>query len=236
MRGQCFVCGVVRELDAYYICDECHPVSCINCHVSDVQYDTPTDASSRTYKCSHGCQFTVRDYLERRLQTILYNGSWRDRLATAGRRVEYIIPNPEVITVHETVPNETPSDTILGTHFTSEPDALIADGVDPEELDEKTGRFSGTLRDGAAYAWPYKPSFAEAALHWTNSPVIFEVPESEVVVSSYEFLNHCSDDLEYGVPTEKYESQLTFTPEQLRVVCETRGQPAEPETLLISNN
>lgn len=231
MRSECLLCGTVQDLDDYRFCNSCHPPTCINCHVSAVHYGD----EHNTYKCSHGCEFTVTEYMKHRLYTILLNGSWREKLAVAGDLVEYVIPNPETITVHECPPESIPDGSILGTHFTDDKNNILKHGVSEEELEPPAERLEGTIRDGAAYAWPYTVEFAEAALSWMNTPVVFEIPRDEVYVSSYRFLRNCSNETKYGIPPAKYKSELTFTPTQLLESCMARNQPAAPETLFLSN-
>lgn len=227
MTRECLLCESVEVNSSPPFCKHCHPQSCVECHVSDVTYDDDTEK----FKCSHGCTHDVFEYTTQKMYTILLNGDWKDKLALAGDHVEYIIPNIDSIIVHTDIPGSVQSDHILGTHYTDSRDHIIKQGYDADAYDGAE-RFDGTIREDAAYAWPYPPEYTEEAFEWNQDFVIFEVPKSEVYVSSYRFLNWVSNSGEkYTIPVSKYKSQLTFTPEQLQTVCKEQGRPTDPNNL-----
>lgn len=227
MTRECLLCGAVEVDSTPLFCDYCYPQTCINCHVSAVTYDKQTEE----FKCSHGCTYDAFEYTTRKMYTVLLNGDWKDKLSLAGERVEYIIPNTESITIHTEIPDTLPSNHILGTHYTDSQELLETREYSADSYDGAE-RFDGTIRENAAYAWPHTPEYTEEHFEWNREYVIFEVPKSEVYVSSYQFLNWVSNSGEkYTIPVSKYKSELTFTPDQLLEVCQEKNRPTQPENL-----
>lgn len=225
MTTECLLCETVEVNNQPVLCSYCYPDSCVNCHVDDVHYD------DGEFKCSHGCTYDIHEYVTRKLYTVILNGSWQDKLALAGKRVEYIIPNTDEITVYSEPPQSVAEGAVLGTHYTDSQELIETGDYCPEGYDGAE-RFDGTLREDAAYAWPFPPEYTEEQFEWNREYVVFEVPQEEVYVSSYRFIDWVADtDAKYTVPVSKYKAELTFTPEQLRTVCRERNRPAQLEDL-----
>jgi len=225
MTEKCMLCEAV-EVDDYEptLCSYCEPTTCVKCHVDAVNF------VDGRFECSHGCEYSVVEYTKRRVYTEILNGSWKDKLALAGDRLEYIIPNTDSITVHPEVPTETMDGTVLGTHYTPDKAVLLSGEYDASMYDG-ADQFDRTVRDGSAYAWPYPPDYTEKNFEFATEYVVFEVPEEEVLVSSYRFLDWVfrsgrDENKKYAIPIGKYKPELTFTPEQLRQVYRERGRPA----------
>lgn len=219
------------------LCDHCQPETCLDCPASHVYFNT----EDRQWHCSHGCSYTIDEYIQKRLFTVILNAPPAETLSYAGKRVEVIIPEGTPVTPYRTRSAAEPVDDgcILTTHYTPDADALVTNGVtypQPETARETPERFHGTVREDALYAWPHTPGYTATEFSWDRHDLVFlEVPTDDVRISSYRFLNVVTDrDDPYTVPVEKYDPELTFTPAQLYDACNTYNRPCRPQDLLIA--
>lgn len=223
---KCRICKIKTFNMNPPLCNYCKPNSCTNCHVSDVNY------TNDTFKCSHGCEYSLSEYITRRVYTILLNSDWKQKLSIAGERVEYIIPNTESIQIHSNIPNHIDQRNVLAVHYTEDIDSIQTQQYNPK-YNNNNPIYSETIRENAAYAWPYKPTYTESLFNWDKEYVIFEVPTSEVYVSSYSFLDWVSNSNDkFTIPLSKYKSELTFSPEQLKYTCDLMNRPTRKQNLL----
>jgi hypothetical protein len=222
---ECKLCHAVSTDDEAGLCSLCWPDECFECGASYVYYE------NGYFKCSHDCEYSVNEYLSKRFFTEVVNGSPSRKLAFAGPRVECIIPNGTSICPKEE-PSSTRSGSINVLHYTENKEEILDEGFRFQQSSS-----SHSIRENAAYGWPYKERVCDEKLSWEYYPCIFlEVPESEVRVSSYSFLEIISEnysEYEYSIPPSKYESELIFEPSVLRKACREFNRPVEPNELLI---
>lgn len=213
---ECVLCHRDVELVKAGFCDFCLPETCLNCHASHVYWDSPH------WKCSHGCEYEISEYMTRKLFTVILNGTPQEKLAFAGKRIEYIIPEGTDVLVHESTPQrDTREGHIFATHYTEDKESILSEGLNYPETTKE--RWEGTVRENAAYAWPYNRSYLESEtddFDWGKPSVVFELPRDSIRVSSYRFLywiGKAEDETErkFEIPKEKYEESLTFTVDQL---------------------
>lgn len=230
MSDSCLLCETTHKTNETGLCEYCRPETCATCSVDSISF------INGEFKCSHGCQYDVHEYITRKIYTTLLNGSWKEKLELAGKHIEYIISTPETITVHSCRPDSVDTNSVLGIHYTPNPDQLADEGFDCSlERENNQKYYSNTIRETAAYAWPYKPEFTEDELSWQTDYVFFEIPKDNVFVSSYRFLDFIQGSGKWSLPLEKYDEELTFTPDQLFEICNKKSRPADPSTLLIES-
>lgn len=211
------------------VCDYCWPETCFKCTASHITY---TD--DHNWKCSHGCEYSTQEYLKHKLQTTILNGTPIEKLALAGKRAEVIIPNGTPITPHSSQPDTLPETRMLTTHYTSAGKREKILKYSPQyPAQNRFDFYDNTIRSKALYGWPQKPEYTEEHFSWdTKEHLFFEVPKNEVYISSYRFLNIVKPNSDLEVPFEKYKSELTFHPDQLKEACKQYGRPCEPSDLL----
>lgn len=216
---ECEVCKSVLVSDGELFCSECYPDTCYKCSSSSVSLDNDT------VSCSHGCQYDVWTYISHSVYTTLLNGSWRERLRLAGNHIEYIISDPSVISISQTKPSKRDG-FLRGIHFTPNPSAVCS-GYDIQyQEDHRSG-----IRDESAYAWPYTKE--RACLMWGDTSCVwFQMPENEVVVSSYRFFDWIGGTGRWSIPQKHYTESLTFTPNQLFTIVSEESRPEPKENFV----
>lgn len=236
VRNIACLCCNKQSTDLF--CDACKPDTCYWCPASHVHYD------NEAVYCSHGCEHTLNEYAHHHLYTTLLNGTPAEKLARGGIHVEIIIPNDTPITIHESIPDEktVPDSNILATHYTLDKQDVLKNGIEypPHEHSGPIKEWErGTIRENAVYAWPYRPEFTEETLAWSENPdneyIIFELKESDVSISSYEFLSvlGTTEDTNFTIPHEKYEPELTFEIDAARRAVRQFTSPCAESELLI---
>jgi hypothetical protein len=230
-RPVCQCCR--RPIPKGTLCDYCWPETCYDCPASDGVFD------GEEWRCSHGCRYSVHEYVRKKRYTALLNYPPAETLSYAGPRVEVIVPTGTPIRTHRVRPTDL-EDTVATVHYTRSEELkerILARGVayPPHDHDrERAERFDGTIRENAVFAWPHEPAYADEQFDWASETRLFlEVPEERVVVSSYRFLEFVGADGEYGIPVEKYDTEVTFSLEALREACRRFDRPVEPAHLLI---
>lgn len=229
----CKMCYAASTDDETHLCSFCRPNECLDCEASYVYY---TDGY---FRCSHGCEYSVNEYMSKRFLTEILNSPPHRKLAFGGPRIECIIPEGTDIVTHEQ-PVSTRNDSITLIHYTEHKKKILNNGFKfPPHSHCKTKESNNSedlsIRKNAAYAWPYKSEVCENKLSWEHPFIFLEVPEENVRVSSYTFLESVSEnhsEHKYTIPLEKYESELVFEPKVLRKACSEFGRPVEREQLL----
>lgn len=240
--NQCPLCLQDCDNTAPVLCDFCKPNGCVKCSVSGVYYDE----ESLNFKCSHGCSFSVDEYVQRKLKTIILNGTSTEKIAFGGYRVEMIVPDGTPVKVHEKHPTSVDSSKIIGIHCTKNKEKILEHGIKypphnhdrddigPDKTKNETV-FKGTIRENAIYAWPHKLSYFKEDIGWPGEPVFIEVPREKVAMSSYRYYRMAGGNEDWGgitFPVEKYVKYLTFSPSQVKSACAETGKPFNPNVLI----
>jgi len=136
-----------------------------------------------------------------------------------------------------------PENTVIGLHYTDfgtdDKAEMLSNLQYPAERPYPRDIYA-PCRYNALYAWPFDhPRVLNNAELYDSDldehTVYFEVPEDQVKISSYSFLNSSSLDPEppHSIHFRHYESALTFSPEQLQDACEKYNLPHSPSNLIL---
>lgn len=248
----CIICNHDIETNNTYTCDWCSPDTCYKCSASQIT------CREGTVTCSHGCEYSIHEHATHHYYTVLLNGSAVEKLAVSGPEIEVIIPNGTPLTVHETQPdtNNVPDSHIVLLHYTHDKQTVLNDGIEypPNENSrdsEEPTWAHNTIRHNAIYAWPFTTEYTanviEAFANSTYTDAVYlTVPEDDVYVSAYEYLNciqDTSDEVSFSLtesdvpgvqlPPEKYESELVFDIDTLRESARKHTRPCSPTQLLV---
>lgn len=216
------------------LCAHCRPETWYDCPASAGVFD------GEEWRCSHGCRYSVHEYVRKKRFTALLNHPPAKTLSYAGLRVEVIIPTGTPVRASRTRPVDLADGWVATLHYARSErlkERILATGIEypPHAHDrDRAGRFEGTVRENALFAWPHVPAYADDCFDWPSDAHLFlAVPERRVVVSSYRFLELVGGDDEYAVPVEHYDTDVTFTLDALRGACRRFGRPVDPSRLLI---
>ncbi|WP_338739947.1 hypothetical protein [Haloplanus salilacus] len=230
-RSRCLCCRT--PVPEGTLCAYCYPETCYDCPASDGVLD------GDEWRCSHGCRYSVHEYVRKKRFTALLNYPPAKTLSYAGPRVEVIVPTGTPVRVHRTRPVDPADGWVAVVHYARSErlkERILATGIEypPHAHDrDRASRFEGTIRENAVFAWPHDPAYTDERFDWDPDARLFlTVPERRVVVSSYRFLERVGAD-EYGVPVEKYDAEVTFTLDALREACRRFERPVDPSQLLI---
>jgi hypothetical protein len=229
------VCPCCRKPDHEgTLCEHCWPETCYDCPASDGVFD------GDEWRCSHGCRYSVSEYVRKRRFTALLNDPPAKTLSYAGVRVEVVVPEGTPVSTHRTRPVDLADGRIATVHYARSErlkERILANGVEypPHGHDrDRADRFEGTVRENAVFAWPHEPAYADERFGWNPDARLFlEVPANRVVISSYRFLELVGGDGENAVPVERYDTDVTFTVDALRAACRRFDRPVAPSRLLV---